>query len=100
MIGVQSNTGVAKSIATSIASSLDGLSGGGVITEDTQTTISGNNTAGEAIQSMRSASDTILQAVGQATLNLQSVASEFEAADKMSRELFSGPISTANGGTK
>jgi type VII secretion effector (TIGR04197 family) len=46
---------------------------------DTQTTISGNTTAAEAIQAMSDATNSVLQAVGQASTNLQSIAADFEA---------------------
>lgn len=94
---IKSNMETAQSIATSIASSLDELSRGGVVTSDSQTTISGNTNAGEAIQAMSDAQSYVLQAVGQASKNLQSVASEFEAADKTARDAMTNLIPSLSG---
>jgi type VII secretion effector (TIGR04197 family) len=99
MANIKSNTGTANLIATSIARSLDGLSTGGVITSDTQTTISGNTTAAEAIQAMSDATNSVLQAVGQASINLQSIAADFEAMDQATRAIFTSPLPTFSGGS-
>jgi type VII secretion effector (TIGR04197 family) len=99
MANIKSNTSTASLIATSIARSLDGLSTGGVITTDTQTTISGNTTAAEAIQAMSDATNSVLQAVGQASTNLQSIAADFEALDQATRAIFTSPLPTFSGGS-
>lgn len=92
MTSIDNNTEVAKMVASKIALSLDNLSGTGVITADTQTTISGNTKAQEAITDLSDVKNSILKAVGQASTNLQSVASEFEAVDKELRGIFESPI--------
>jgi type VII secretion effector (TIGR04197 family) len=99
MAYIKSNTGTASLIATSIARSLDGLSTGGIITSDTQTTISGNTTAAEAIQAMSDTTNSVLQAVGQASTNLQSIAADFEAMDQATRAIFTSPLPTFSGGS-
>lgn len=86
---VKSDSAVAGQVATKIASSLDGTAGGGAILTDTQTTVGGNQNAQDAIQSMFGAQNKIVQAIGQASNNLQSIASEFEAADQATRKLIS-----------
>ena len=85
---VKSDSAVAGKIATAIANSLDGVDGGAILT-DTQTTVAGNTNAQEAIQSMLNGQNKIIQAIGKASSNLQSVASEFEAADQATRQLMS-----------
>lgn len=98
MSGISSNTAVAGQIATRIAGSLDGLNRGGVVIHDTQTTVAGNESAQEAIQAALNAQNKILQTVGQASKNLQSVANEFEAADQKIQQLVSAlPISQRGG---
>ncbi|MHC5218402.1 TIGR04197 family type VII secretion effector [Enterococcus sp. LJL128] len=87
MNGVSSDSIVARQLATAIASSLDGANSGGAILTDTKTTVAGNTNAQDAIQSMLSAQNKIIQAIGQASTNLQTVASEFEAADRATRQL-------------
>lgn len=96
---ISSDSSVARQIATAIASSLDGANSGGAILTDTQTTVAGNTNAQEAIQSMLSAQNKIVQAIGQASTNLQTVASEFEAADQATRQLMSSiSIPSPSGG--
>jgi type VII secretion effector (TIGR04197 family) len=99
MANIKSNTGIANLIATSIARSLDDLSTGSVITTDTQTTISGNTTATEAIQALSDTTNSVLQAVGQASTNLQSIAANFEAMDQATRAIFTSPLPTFSGGS-
>lgn len=86
---VKSDSAVASKIATAIASSLDGSANGGAILTDTQTTVAGNTNAQEAIQAMLNGQNKIVQAIGKASSNLQSVAHEFEAADQATRQLIS-----------
>jgi type VII secretion effector (TIGR04197 family) len=87
---LKSDSGVAKQVATTIATALDGAnSSSGAILSDTQTTVAGNTNAQAAIQAMLGAQNKIVQAVGQAATNLQTVASEFEAADQTIRQFIS-----------
>jgi type VII secretion effector (TIGR04197 family) len=86
---VKSDSAVAGKIATAIASSLDGATNGGAILTDTQTTVAGNTNAQEAIQAMLNGQNKIVQAIGKASSNLQSVTHEFEAADQATRQLMS-----------
>ena len=87
MDGIKSNSSTARQIATGIASSLDDINGGGTVITDTQTTVGGNTNAQEAIQSLFSIQNTIVQSIGQASNNLQSIANEFESADFAVRQI-------------
>lgn len=98
---IKSDSVVAKQIATAIAFSLDGTTNGKAILTDTQTTVAGNTNAQEAIQSMLQAKNRIVQAIGQSSKNLQSVANEFEAADQATRQLMSSiALPSSIGGIK
>ncbi|MBL1224254.1 TIGR04197 family type VII secretion effector [Enterococcus sp. BWR-S5] len=95
---VKSSSVVAGQVATKIANSLDRAAGGGAILSDTQTTVGGNTNAQEAIQAMLGGQNNIVQAIGQASNNLQSIANEFEAADQVVRKLISIPSPIGVGG--
>ncbi|GGC77778.1 TIGR04197 family type VII secretion effector [Enterococcus wangshanyuanii] len=82
MSNIKSDSGVAQAIATSIASSLGSLNQGSSITKDTQTTVSGNSNAQQAITQMTTFNTSLVQAVTQASNNIRSVAAEFEAVDQ------------------
>lgn len=86
MENISSNSTVARQLATNIASALDGLGTSTAVSTDDQTTVAGNTNAQQAIQASRNASNLILGAIGTASTNLQSVATEFEAVDSAIRQ--------------
>ncbi|MGC6770097.1 TIGR04197 family type VII secretion effector [Enterococcus sp. LJL51] len=97
MTQVHNNPRLANQLATNIARSLDGLESVQAVISDTQTTVAGNTKAQEALHSARNATNLIIGAVGQASVALQTVAVEFEAADRALREGLA-QIPQGNGG--
>lgn len=87
MSSIQSNSGVAQAVASTIASSLSTLKQGNSISKDTQTTVAGNSNAQQAITLLTTFNTSLVQAVGQASLNIRSIASEFEAVDQKLAQL-------------
>lgn len=82
MSGIKSNSGVAQSVASAIATSLDSINQRGTILTDNQTTVAGNTTAQQGITQLTAFNTSLVQAVGQASQNIRSVAAEFEAVDQ------------------
>lgn len=81
MSEIKSNSVVAKSVASGIASSLDGINQKGTILSDNQTTVAGNTSAQQAISQLTTFNSSLSQAVGNASANIRSVAVEFEAVE-------------------
>lgn len=79
---INSNAAVAQAVATSIASSVSSLNQGTTITKDTQTTVAGNSNAQQAITQLTTFNTSLVQAITQASNNIRSVATEFEAVDQ------------------
>jgi type VII secretion effector (TIGR04197 family) len=82
MATIKSNSAVAQAAATSIASALSSLNQGTMITNDTQTTVAGNNNAQQAITQLTTFNTSLVQAITQASNNIRSIAAEFEAVDQ------------------
>lgn len=79
---IKSNSAVAQTVATSIASSVSSLNQMITIIKDTQTTVASNNSAQQAITQLTTFNLSLVQAVTQASDNIHSVAAEFEAVDQ------------------
>ncbi|MBP2100375.1 TIGR04197 family type VII secretion effector [Enterococcus rivorum] len=82
MKGIKSNSGVAQSVASAIATSLGSINQRGTILTDNQTTVAGNASAQQAITQLTTFNTSLVQAVAQASNNIRSVASEFEGLDQ------------------
>lgn len=79
---IQSDFAGASQKATALKGATDKLIQSSSITKDTQTTVTGNTNAQEAITTAQETAKKIAQAVFQASSNLQSVAKDFEAMDQ------------------
>lgn len=82
MSEIRSNADDAQAIASAIEDSLNTLSGGVAITTDSHTTVAGNSTAHDLINQLKEFNTSLVEAVEQATMDIQSVASEFTAVDQ------------------
>lgn len=82
MPSIQSEVNEASQKATALKSAAAKLAHSNSITEDTQTTVVGNQNAHQALQAEQKTALQIAQAVNQATENLKSVAQDFEALDQ------------------
>ncbi|MGX7150323.1 TIGR04197 family type VII secretion effector [Enterococcus ureasiticus] len=91
MKGINSDSAVAGELASGIFTAMSGLSSGGLIVSDGQSTIAGNETAQQAIEEMRAMIMTINAAIATDANNLKSVAAEFEAVDATISKLMSAP---------
>ncbi|KPG72101.1 TIGR04197 family type VII secretion effector [Enterococcus sp. RIT-PI-f] len=78
---VQSDLAGASEKATALKIATDKLIQQTSITNDTQTTVSGNSNAQEVITTAQETATKIAQAVFTASNNLQSVAEDFQALD-------------------
>ncbi|GFH41466.1 type VII secretion protein [Lactococcus hodotermopsidis] len=85
---LKSNVGTAQAKATSLKNAVTDILEFCVVTQDSQTTVSGNMTAYEAIQKEDSLSKQVGLAVKSASENIHSVAIEFEALDKELGNIF------------
>lgn len=86
---INSDSVVAGELASGIFTAMSGLSSGGLVVNDGQSTISGNETAQQAITEMRTMIQTINAAIATDANNLKSVAAEFEAADETIHKMIS-----------
>ncbi len=86
---INSDSTVAGELASGIFTAMAGLSSGGLVVSDGQSTISGNEAAQQAITEMRTMIQTINAAIATDANNLKSVAAEFEAADETIRRMVS-----------
>lgn len=83
---INSDKQVAQNLATGLMSALDTLNQSATVTKDTQTTINGNTTAHETSDDMLDIASKISQTISSASENLNSVAGEFEAIDRVLRD--------------
>lgn len=83
---INSDKQVAQNLATGLMSALDTLNQSTTVTKDTQTTVNGNATAHETSDDMLDIASKISQTISSASGNLNSVASEFEAIDRVLRD--------------
>ncbi|WP_034559985.1 TIGR04197 family type VII secretion effector [Carnobacterium gallinarum] len=79
---LKSDLGGASQKATALKNATNTLIQPVVITEDTQTTVTGNTNKQAAIKSAQDKAKQIANAVVKASSNIQSVAKEFEALDE------------------
>ncbi|MBP1047324.1 TIGR04197 family type VII secretion effector [Enterococcus sp. BWM-S5] len=98
MVGVNSNKEVAGQLATGLFNALDTLNAATSVSEDGQTTVAGNASAKEAIASAQAAVLQVSSSIGNAAANLQSVASEFAAADDHLKNSVFGQLPKPNSG--
>lgn len=87
-MAVKSNLGVAQQRASALKNAANSLTSGGVPTNDSQTTVSGNQQAQKAVASTMNAVSKVIEAVNNASSNINSVAKNFEAIDQAGKELF------------
>ncbi|MGX7417425.1 TIGR04197 family type VII secretion effector [Carnobacterium gallinarum] len=79
---LKSDLGGASQKATALKNATNTLIQPVVITEDTQTTVTGNTNGQVAIKSAQDKAKQIANAVVKASSNIQSIAKEFEALDE------------------
>lgn len=84
---INSDSKVAGELATQLFVALDELNGSLSAIVDVETTVVGNTHAETAINSLTTAVTQINSVIGDAANNLNSVASEFEAADQTLRNM-------------
>ncbi|MGM0216297.1 TIGR04197 family type VII secretion effector [Enterococcus sp. AZ109] len=88
MAGISSDIGQAQQKATALRSASETLSTSASVNKDTQTTVIGNQSAHEAIDSLSSAAQRVASAVNSASGSIQSVAQNFQAIDQSGKNLF------------
>lgn len=95
-MAIKSDLTGASQKATVLKNATEQLLQTATVTSDTQTTITGNTNAQEAIQSAQNLSKLIAESVSVASQNIQSLAKEFEAFDKQAEIEFSQSIGGLN----
>lgn len=82
MSAIKSHAAVAQAVTDAISSSLSALDPDVAVIKDTQTTVSGNSHAHQAIDQLKTFNTTLVQAIGQAGNHIQTIATEFAAMDQ------------------
>lgn len=88
MGAIKSDITGASQKATALKKATDKLVKSSSVTTDTQTTVTGNTNALEAIKLAQQTSQQIAQAISSASANIQSVAQNFEALDQKTSQNF------------
>lgn len=81
-MAIKSDFGGAQEKATALKNATDNILQSTSLTNDTQTTVSGNINAQEAITAAQETAKQIAAAISLASVNIQSVAEDFEVLDQ------------------